>query len=140
MDKRGSAGDNVLTWNTSYFILGVLFFILAFFWIVGFQDGAARWGDFYAKEISGIIDLAQPEQDIWLDVTPATRIGLKNGKLLSEMFIFNNEDHSVSVSLGPKRGNRFFYFNKVKIVDVRVEAPSGSATTNRLHFKIVEEK
>ncbi len=139
MNRRGGAGDNVLTWNVSYFILGIAFFVLAFWWIVGLQDGIGRWEDFYAKELAGVIDNARAEQDVWIDVTPATRVGLKNGKSLSEMFVFDNEENSVGVSLSTHSSTRYYFFNNVKVVDVRVEVPSGdNALTSRLHFKILE--
>ena len=92
------------------------------------------------KEIVRIIDTAEPGQEVYLDVTLATTIAFKNEKGKSEIFNFDNEGNSVTVSLTRFGSTRFSYFNDVDIVDWRLEVPSrgAGAEVNRLYFRIVE--
>lgn len=139
MNKKGaSGGDNVLTWNLAYIIFAVLFAAILLGWINGVRDGASLWEDFYAQEISRAINSGLPGDDVYIDITPASVIGLKNGILKSEMFVVDNVDNSVSVRLTKNSGTKFNYFNNVDAVNWTIELVSGSATTNRLHFQIVE--
>ncbi|HIG52175.1 TPA: hypothetical protein EYQ19_02040 [Candidatus Pacearchaeota archaeon] len=137
MDKRGVA-DNVLLGNIIYIILGILFFIGMFYFVMGYQDGAAFYEDFFSKEIARLINVANPGQEVYLDVTEIVGIALGNGKKKEEIFIFDNINNEVIVSLRQGTGASFSFFNEVDVVESRVELVSGSANTNRLYFKIKE--
>jgi len=63
---------------------------------------------------------------------------LGNGKKKEEIFIFDNINNEVIVSLRQGTGASFSFFNEVDVVESRVELVSGSANTNRLYFKIKE--
>jgi len=137
MNKK-AVGIDFLGWNFIYIVLEIIFFILILYWVVGFQDSAALWEDFYVKEITRLINTAEPGQEVFLDVSPATRIAFSNGVGKSDLFNFNNVNNFVTVKLTPNRGSSFSFFNDVDIVDWDVRLVSGGAETNRLYFKIVE--
>ena len=140
MNKRGELMDNIAINYVIYILIVVILVIFLFFNVMAFQDKAAVWEDFYVKEIVRIIDTAEPGQEVYLDVTLATTIAFKNEKGKSEIFNFDNEGNSVTVSLTRFGSTRFSYFNDVDIVDWRLEVPSrgAGAEVNRLYFRIVE--
>ena len=141
MLKRGSAGDNVLTWYAAYIIIGVFFFGIVFYCTWTHAGGVALWEDFYAKEIVRIINSASADDEIYLDVTPATSIAFDRGLVPNEIVTFDNERHAVTVRLTPSGGTTFSYFNSVSVAPgYLIELPSGSATTNRLHFVVAGQE
>lgn len=138
MNKKGNAGDNLLLWYVAYIILGVIFFSMTYYWVYSYSGGAALMEDFYAKEIVRVLNDAAPGQEVYLDVSPATKIAFKNGLKEQNIFFFDNVKHSVGVSLTPKSGTVYPYFNDVIVrQDYKVELISGGTNTNRLHFFIV---
>ncbi|MCH7567873.1 MAG: hypothetical protein IIA87_00455 [Nanoarchaeota archaeon] len=143
MNKRGeSAGDNILFNNLIYMILFILFFLGMFYYVLGFQNGAALLEDFYAKEISRMINAAElgTETEVSLDVTKATEIAFKKGVRRSDIFNFDNVNNKVIVSLRLNGGTSFNFFNDVDVVDWDIKLVSGGIETNRLYFKIVEKQ
>jgi hypothetical protein len=139
MNKRGaSGGDNLATWYLAYLLFGVIFFIGILWWVYGVQGGASTLEDFYSQEIVRVINSAHVGDDIYVDVTPAAALGVKNEVLASDMFQVDNVRDSVIVKLSKNSGTRFNYFNRVDVIMEPVAFASGTKTTNRLHFKIVE--
>jgi len=139
LNKKG-VGDNILSWNFVYIIFVIVFFMLALYWIVGFQDGAALWEDFYAKEISHIVNTASPGEEVFLDVTDATALALGNKVIKSDIFNFNNVNSVITVKLIANGGTSFSFFNNVDVVERDIRSVSGGAETNRLYFKVVEKQ
>jgi len=135
MNRKG-VGE-ILTNNLIYIILFLVFFMLMFYFVVGFQDGASVWEEFYAKEIVKVINEAEPGTEIYLDVTGLTKIAFKNGKSRNEIIYFNNVQNQVIVSLTSKSGTSFNFFNDVDLIEPEIELLSGGAETNRLYFKVV---
>ena len=113
-----------------------------FYYITGYQNGDYIYEDAYAKKIARIIDSAEPGEEVSLDVTKLTEIAIKNGKGLSGIFVFDNLNNKVIVSLRQGAGTSFSYFRDLDVIDLRLENPSPvtGATTNRLYFKIVEAR
>ncbi len=139
MNIRGGAGSNLGMWYLAYIILGVLFFSLTFFWVSSYARGAALYEDFFAKEITRVINTGEPGQEVYLDITEASEIAFKNGLAPEDIVTFNNEDHTVTVRLTQRSSTSYSYFNRVNIrEDSGIEILSGSADTNRLHFFIIE--
>jgi len=137
MDKK-AVGIDFLGWNFIYILLEIIFFMLMLYWVVGFQDGAALWEDFYAKEITRLVNTAEPGDEVSLDVSPVTKIAFSNGVPKSDIFNFNNVNNFVTVKLTPRGGTSFSFFRDVDVVNWDIRLVSGGAETNRLYFKIVE--
>ena len=133
MEKRGKVSQ-LLMQNILYLILLVVAFA-ALSGFVGQQgEGAAFYEDFYAKEIARIIDLAEPGDEIVLDVRKATEIARKNGVPFEGIFMFDNSNKKVVVRLSTRRTN-FNWFNDVSIVEGRIER---AIPINVLKFKVVK--
>lgn len=136
MDRRGAGGDNVLVNYVIYIVLGLAFFLLMFFWIVAYQDGAGMWEDFYAKEIARVLNDAVPGEIVLLDVSEGSAIGFSKGLSGEEMFRFDNDANRVTVRFSDNGGSSFPYFNDVEIEEYRLELVSGSEDSNRLYFRV----
>ena len=138
MNKKG-VGE-ILTNNIMYLILFLVFFMLMFYFVLGFQDGSSVMEEFYAKEISKIVNGAEPNTEIYLDVTKLTEIAFGKGKSKNEIIRFDNVKNEIVVSVTPNSGAAFNYFNDVDIINSRIELISGGLETNRLYFKVVENQ
>ena len=138
MEKKGEGG--ILTNNLIYIILFLVFFVLMFYYILGYQDGASVWEEFYSKEITKIINEAKPGTEVYLDVTKLTSIAFKNGKTKKEIIYFDNVENSVIVSLNKGSGTEFKFYNDVDIFEPEIKLISGGVKTNRLYFKVIEKQ
>jgi|TARA_Y100000310_G_C20686661_1_gene819435 hypothetical protein len=138
MNKK--RGEQMLIEAVIKIVIPLLFFSLMIYFATGYQDGAAVWEEFYAKEIVNIVNGAEPGTEIYLDITQLTKIALKNGKSKNEIIRFNNLNNKIIVSLTQKSGTSFEYFNDVDIVDSEIILVSGGAEMNRLYFMIKERQ
>lgn len=135
MNRKGDGGDNIAWDYVAFLIIGVVFFGGMYYWVSAHVGSVALWEDLYAKEIARVLNEAQPGDELFLDVTPATKIAFDNGMRSDEIFRFDNDRHTVSVHLKPHSGTTFSYFNAVRVrEDYRLELLSSGSTTNRLHF------
>lgn len=143
LGKRGEADsdaeDNPLNETVLYTLLAVIFFVTLYLFVASYQRDAFLWESFYAQEIGLVINSAQPGDEFYIDVTKATAIAQKSGKVsMSDIFTFDNVNHEVRVSLRPGSVTRFSFFNDVAVIDYDLELVSGAADVNRLYFKIEE--
>ncbi len=136
MNNKGEGG--ILTNNLMYIILFLVFFMLMFYYAIGYQDGASVWEDFYTKEIVKIINELEPGTEVYLDVTKLTDIAFRNGKTKKEIIYFDNVENSVIVSLNKGSGTKFNFYNDVVISEPEIKLISGGPKTNQLYFKVVE--
>ena len=128
----------ILMSHVIYTILVVLFTVGMFLVIAQQMNGAAVWEEFYAKEISRIINLAQPEDEITLHIQKATEIAKDNEvRSFSEIFQFNNLENEICVKLSQGRKTCYSYFNEVDVVEVELKL---GVPENYLIFKISEVK
>ncbi|MBI2632236.1 hypothetical protein HYW75_04485 [Candidatus Pacearchaeota archaeon] len=135
--KKGE-GDfgGLLTENVIYLLLLVIFAVLMFFAVNGFKNSTAIWEDYYAKELTKVIDLSHLGEEIEIDVQKATEIAKKNGfRDFREIFNFDNLKNEVCVKLKEGRKTCYFYSKEVDIIDrdLRLGVPG-----NVLNFRIVE--
>lgn len=137
MNKIGASADNIAAWYVAYFVLLILFFVGALYYVTWLQDGAALWEDVYAKEIARVIERAQPQEEVTLDVHVLTELALAHGGRLNGVVSFDNDLHTVTVSTRPELGTTYGYFNDVQIIDDRVETP-GVEGRNVLRFVVTK--
>jgi predicted transcriptional regulator YheO len=126
----------ILRANTVYILLAVLvlFGMATYLWAT--QNNAQVWADYYSKEITRIINLAQPEQTVTLDVHKATEIAKNNELSFDEIFQFDNSNNRVCVKLSKGRKTCYSYFNQIDIENQKIELASGSnSETNLLVFQ-----
>jgi hypothetical protein len=135
------AGSNLLLGNVVFIVI-VLVFLFGMGWYVSDQrSGASFWSDFYAKEISRVINSAESGDEVRLDVQSLMEIARENEvESLSEIFQFDNLGNRVCVSLSKARKSCYWYFNDVDIVDFELELGLGKDDGNVLKFGIKERE
>jgi hypothetical protein len=139
MNKKAGMNDLVMS-NIFYIILAALFTIGMVFWILSFANGAGIWSDFYAKEITRIVNYGEIGDEIELDVHEGSVIGIDNGvESFNDMFRFNAKDNEVCVRLSKTQRSCYSYFNDVAISDVKFVLAGSVDGKNVLRFKIVEK-
>lgn len=137
MNKK--ADGNVLTEYIIDFLILIVFFVGMMSFVRDNMNGAEFWSDYYAKEISKIVNLATNGDEFNLDVQRATIIAKKNKVLIqSDIFEFNNGKNEICVRLSEGRKSCYFYFNNVDVVDNRIDFGVSKSEGNLLHFKIVK--
>lgn len=130
MKKKGTS--DIIKDNAVYLILTMVFFSAMLFYLYTQKNGAAVWGDIYAKEIVKMINLAEPGDDIYLNVQKITSIAMRNEVPLDKIFSFEGDKSRVCVRLSVSRKNCYNYFNNVK-VDASLEL---GVPDNLLNIKV----
>ena len=138
LNKGGGIGDILLDHVVYIFIVGVFFFIMLWY-VLAQQSGGAFFEDYYAKEISKVVNLAKPGDEVTLDVHEGTVIARDNlVPTFSEMFVFNNAKNEICVKLTKGRKSCYNYYNNVDIVDVNIIL-AGGGEENLLVFKVKDK-
>ena len=121
--------------NTVFLLLLVLFIGGMSFYIWSNKNGASFWSDYYAKEITKVINLAEPGDIITLDVHKATKIAIKSdiSDYQTQTFSFNNENNEVCVKLAKGKQSCYQYFNNVDVINDKILP---GAPINLLTFEI----
>ena len=136
MFKKGS-----IDLTSGQVVLLILLAVLAgvvFISLNQYKHDAKFWEDYYAKEISMIINLAEPGDEISIDVQHMSKIARKNKVVdLDQMIRFDGKENEIIVSLRNDGGTRFSYFNDVIISESREGVRLGDPV-NILDFKIVD--
>jgi hypothetical protein len=134
MNKRGDT--NIIMDNLIYLVIFIAFFLMMFWFVGSYSNGSAFYEDFYAKEISRIINSASPGMEFKIDVTPIAVAAFKNKKPLKDIVSIDNVNNKVIISSRSNTGTSFSFFKDVDIVDYYIESPSGGAETTRFIFKV----
>ena len=137
-DKKGS--NNVVMDNLYSLILVILFLMLIFLLINSNLNNGAFYEDFYAKEISRLINSVEPGIEFKIDVTPLAVSASKSGKPILDIIQIDNVNNSVVTSSRLDTGTSFDFFRDVDVVDFYVESPSGMNDRTRFIFKVVEKR
>lgn len=139
--KMNNKANINLSLNTIVYLVILVVFVAVFWVFVSMQkDGAARWEDYYVKEIVKVVNSAEIGDEIVLDVHDATVIAKSKGVEFGNIFGFSDERREVCVKLAVGRQTCFPYFNDVVIVEPRIEYGKGEPAVNTLHFRIEESK
>jgi len=112
MHKKGEVNE----------LVSIIAYFVMYSHISSYKNGAAVWEDFYAKEISKILNSAKPGDQLSLDVDMAGNIAREN-KVFNdkEMFNFDNEKNEVCVKLNTGKKSCYSYFNNVEVIGWRVD-------------------
>lgn len=136
-DKRGGWP---LIGNIIYLVFLFTIFSFGVIMVSSYKNGASLWEDFYAKEITRIINTAEPGTEVFLDVSPAVSIALKQNIDKDRIFDFDNVNNKVIVGLRPGSARSFEFFNDVEVTDWELELVSGNSESSRLRFSIKEAR
>jgi len=133
MDKKGT---NIIWDNAVYLILAILFFSMALYFLRNHLFQASFYENYYSKEISKVVDLAKPGDEIILDVQKATEIAQKQDLgSYSEIFQFDNINNEICVKLSTGRKKCYVYFNDVDVMNVELKLAD---PINVLYFNVIE--
>jgi hypothetical protein len=131
--------ESILEGTVIYLVLLILFVVPVSVFVWSQYNGGAIWADFYAKEISRVVNLAEPGDEISIDVQVATEVAEKNEvKSFNEIFNFDNVKKEICVKLEPGRKSCFTYFNNVDVVEWEIKRGLARDEVNTLTFKIKE--
>ena len=136
MDKRGDT--SIMMDTIMHIVVFILFFLVMFWFVNSYSNGAAFWEDFYAKEIVRVINGAEPGMEFKIDVTPLAVAAFKLNKPIKDTIYIDNVNNKVVVSSRISTGTSFGFFNDVDVVDWSVEGPSGKPENTRFIFKVKE--
>jgi hypothetical protein len=139
MNRKAGIGETLKD-NLIYLILLLLFTVPIFFFIQNQMNGASVWSDYYAKEITKVVNSAQPGDEITLIVHKATEIAKKNNVGFSEVFEFNNVDKEICIKLSRGKKSCYSFFNNVDLIDKDLKLGVGKDGKNILKFKIAESR
>jgi len=107
INKKG----NILTENIIFIILNLVFLSILIIFLFSKMGGAAVLEEKYAKQISLIIDSAEPGMTIYLNMNDAIKIAKKENRNLDNVISIQN--NIVSVQLREKGGYSYSFFNDV---------------------------
>ena len=122
--------------NVIFLILLIVFLGLIFVFVSGQNENVGIAEQQYASEIARVINLAEPGDEIILDVHNATRLALEEGIEFNKIFSFDNENNKVFVKLSSSGRTSFEFFNDVDVVDSEIEIGLKDGV-NKLKFRIV---
>jgi hypothetical protein len=111
----------VLVSNVIYIaiLVGAMALLGAF--IYNQSNGASIWEDYYAKELTRIVNTAEPGENVTLDIHKATEIAGKNGISDYETtFEFHNQKNEICVRLSKNQKDCYSYFNDVDITEYKI--------------------
>ena len=133
MDKKGS---NTIWDNAIYVILAIIFFSMVLYFLRNHTFQASFYENYYSKEISKVVNLAKPGDEITLDVQKATEIAQKQSlRSNSEIFQFDNVNNEICVKLSSGRKKCYNYFNDVDVMNVELRLADPE---NVLYLNIID--
>jgi len=134
MNKKG---ESVIWDNVIYILLAVGFFAVMWVYLWSQANSASLWEDYYSKELSKIINLANPGDKITIDAQEAVEIAKSNElPSFSKIFTFDNINQKVCVKLSLGRQTCYSYFNNVIVTDIQLKL---RPENNVLEFTISEK-
>ena len=135
MNKNAS---ETLKENVVYLILLAIFVIGNGLFVWSQMNGASTLADYYSKETSKVINLAEVGDKIEIDIHRATKVALRNGiRNLNETATFDNEKNEICYKLSPGKKTCYNFFNDVEVINKKIKLGS---PVNILQFEIAEAK
>ena len=103
--------DTIVLETTIFIILNLVFIFLLLMFVYSSGKGAFVYEEMYAKQIALLIDNAEPDMIVGLNMEKAVEIAEENGKPKDEIVSLDKEEGKVEVSLSSKGGHSFQYFS-----------------------------
>lgn len=111
-DKRA---DSPIYGTVIFIILNLMFFVILIAFIYKSSTGALIYEQAYAKNIALLIDKAEPEMEISIDMTKAVNAAEKNNWEKEKIVKIDKIKNKVIVKLDSKEGYAFHYFSDYDI-------------------------
>lgn len=140
MNKKGDMGD-LLAGNLIYLVIAVVAIAALAVYLGMNANGGGVWEDFYAKEVAGkIVNLAQVNDEITINVQRASEIALKNGVNKDNMFWFNNNNKEFCVKLRLAGSTCFNYIRNISVEKCEFKLGLAEGAGNTITFGILDNK
>ncbi|MBM3233058.1 hypothetical protein FJZ18_02740 [Candidatus Pacearchaeota archaeon] len=130
--KRGAS--DILHSTIAFIFILLLFTFGMWYYIYQQKSGASVWEDYYAKQLTIVMNSARPGDIIVLDVHKATEIAQKASVSFESIFLISDQETCVRLSQGRK--TCYSFFNRV---DAEIELRTG-VPGNVIEIKVLEEK
>ena len=104
---------NILTENIIFIVLNLIFFAILIIFLFSKTGSGAVLEEKYAKQIALIIDSAEPEMIINLNMEDAIKIAQKENRNLNN--VVSIQDNVVKVQLGEKEGYGYSFFSNIDV-------------------------
>ena len=141
MNKKGEQDIGGLLWdNIIYLILVALFVFGMFAFVQQQRNGAGIWEDYYAKEITKMIELSSAGDEIEINVQKGSEVAKENRVSFSEIFVFDNVKNEICVKLNIGRKTCYFYNKDVDIINPELKLGVSETGENSLYFKVDNNK
>ena len=134
--KNKKAAENVISSTVIYLLIAMVFFAGMMLFLWNQMNGASVWERYYSEEITKLINIAKPGDQITIDIQKATQIAKKNN-VQTFIFSFDNSQNKVCVKLSPGKKTCYSYFNDVIILSPDIKL---IPENNILTFTISEPK
>ncbi len=125
MKIRCKKADQIVLETTIFIVLNLVFIFLLLVFVYTSGKGAFIYEEMYAKQIVLLIDNAEPDMVIGLDMGKAVELAEENGKAIDNIVSLDKEENRVIVSLSNKGGHGFQYFSdydvSVKFIQENLE-------------------
>ncbi len=132
-NKQGVAQDQIFSVVVGILVL-LIFAFGIWFYLEQQNSGASVWEDYYAKELSMVLNSAKPGDTITLDVHQATKVAQKHNVDFNGIFSFPDQEVCVKLSSGRKTCQRYFNSIRVGSSKMRLGVPG-----NVLDIKVTEK-
>lgn len=105
MNKKGMVLENIV-----FIVLNIVFVVVMILYISNNMNGRPVYEQMYAKKLAFMIDEANPGTKIFVDMSEAFKLALKEKK---EVIKLSNK--RVNVNLGRSGGYNYPYFSSLNI-------------------------
>lgn len=123
---RWNRKEGKITLETTIFIiLNIVFIVLLMIFVYNSAKGAFIYEEMYAKQIALLIDNAEPDMILGLDMGKVLELAEENRLPVEKIVVLNKEKSKVEVSLSSKGGRSFKYFSdydiEIKFIQDKLE-------------------
>jgi len=115
INKRAESSDNIVLETLIFIILNLVFFGSLLYFVNNSAQKAFVYEQSYSKEIALLIDNANPDMAISLDISKLAAIAEKNKADKNKIVRIDEKQNKVTVSLNTKSGYSYTYFSDYDI-------------------------
>lgn len=123
--KRGvlfeKKGDTLILESVIFIVLNLFFIGGLYYFVIHSASGAGIYEQTYAKQIALMIDEAQPNSTILIDMGAGIEIAKENGKDFAGILKIDNQKKEVIVSLDKRSGYSYRYYTGYNIITKGIE-------------------
>ncbi|MDO8517630.1 MAG: hypothetical protein Q7S33_05910 [Nanoarchaeota archaeon] len=116
LNKRAESSDNIVLETTIFIILNLVFFAAMLYFVNSSAQKAFVYEQTYSKEIALLIDSANPDMAISLDISKLVSIAEKNNVDKNKIVRIDEKENKITVSLNTRSGYSYTYFSDYNVL------------------------